>query len=408
MTISTAPPPPADVAILTVIPPELDAARAALGLDPDKGRRKDKFSGTVFLEGSVFSHRSKRDVRVVLSCVGGAGNPAASAAASEIVLRYRPKVVLLMGIAAGMRGKTKIGDVILSERVVAYEPAALVQNKDGSHVVQPRPEIDRTPHTIQQDVMHYEANVERIAKKFRGIGGIFPEAPDGLANDWKEHVAVAIRIQKGVTLAAGEKLLRDPAKLIELRRDVHGKIEVGEMEAAGLVEACRRHGIPWLVIRGISDFGDEFKHDEFHALASKAAAAVLVDFIEQGLELGNAHEGNAMIQEESSTHSQRVVLTPQRADTPQNADQLQRDWLSFLAERYSTVGAIRTLWIDAGGRASEMELADSIGELWSRMWRRSKQGAYATPLRLLECVGAEHPNEPLIALMRDYLTTEKR
>ncbi|HRI69234.1 MAG TPA: hypothetical protein PK156_33620, partial [Polyangium sp.] len=287
---ASADPPPADIAILTVIAPELDAARAALGLDPDKSRRKDKFSGTVFLEGSVSSNRSKRDVRVVLACVGGAGNPAASAAASEIVLRYQPKVVLLMGIAAGMRGKTKIGDVILSERVVAYEPAALVQEKDGSHAVQPRPEIDRAPHTIQQDLVHYEADVARIAKKFSRIGGIFPKAPDDQTNDWDKYVASAIRVQKGVTLAAGEKVLRDPTKLIELRRDMHGKIEVGEMEAAGLVEACRRHGIPWLVIRGISDFGDEFKHDGFHELASKAGAAVLVDFIEHGLELGNRSE----------------------------------------------------------------------------------------------------------------------
>lgn len=288
-------PPPADVAILTVIAPELDAARAALGLDPDKSRRKDKFSGTVFLEGSVFSNRSKRDVRVVLACVGGAGNPASSAAASELVLRYQPKVVLLMGIAAGVRDKTKIGDVILSERVVAYEPAALVQEQDGSHIVQPRHEIDRAPHTIQQDVMHYEADVRRIEMKFHRFGGVFPKAPHGYENDWERHVASGIRVQKGITLASGEKLLRDPAKLVELRRDLHGKIEVAEMEAAGLVEACRRLEIPWLVIRGISDFGDEFKHDGFHEFASKAAAVALVDFIEHGLDLGGAQIANTVV-----------------------------------------------------------------------------------------------------------------
>jgi hypothetical protein len=87
------------------------------------------------------------------------------------------------------------------------------------------------------------------------------------------------------TIASGEKLLRDPAKLVAVREQ-HGKTEVSEMEAAGLVDACRRGSVPWLVIRGISDFGDELKDDRFHAFASGAAAAVLYDFLAYGLALG--------------------------------------------------------------------------------------------------------------------------
>ena len=75
-------------------------------------------------------------------------------------------------------------------------------------------------------------------------------------------------------IASGEKLLRDQSKLLAVR-ELHGKTEVGEMEAAGVVEACRRGPVPWMVIRGISDFGDEFKDDRFHTFASCAAAAVL-------------------------------------------------------------------------------------------------------------------------------------
>ena len=81
------------------------------------------------------------------------------------------------------------------------------------------------------------------------------------------NVASAISVRTA-TIASGEKLLRDPAKLLEVRRDIHGKVEVGEMEASGLVEACRLRGIPWLVIRGISDFGDDLKDDRFHHLAA--------------------------------------------------------------------------------------------------------------------------------------------
>src|SRR5678815_5487340 len=47
----------------------------------------------------------------------------------------------------------------------------------------------------------------------------------------------------------------------------------------------RPGAVPWLIIRGISDFGDGLKDDRFHAFASCAAAAVLYDFIAHGLHL---------------------------------------------------------------------------------------------------------------------------
>ena len=80
------------------------------------------------------------------------------------------------------------------------------------------------------------------------------------------------------TVGSGEKLIRDPERFRALR-DLHGKLEVAELEAEGVANACERAGIPFVVVRGISDFGDERKDDRFHELAAKAAAVVARDFI---------------------------------------------------------------------------------------------------------------------------------
>jgi nucleoside phosphorylase len=192
--------------------------------------------------------------------------------------------VLLMGIAAGVRGKVRIGDVVLSERVVAYEPAALVRSAGGSKM-EPRPEIDRAPHAMIQDVASYLAAPRRVREAVRKAVGEPPAAPAGKEEEFGEHVASSIAVGLG-TIASGEKLLRDPAKLLAVRAEMHGKTEAGEMEAVGVVEACRRNNVPWLVIRGISDFGDELKDDRFHGFAARAAAAALVDFVAYGLDLG--------------------------------------------------------------------------------------------------------------------------
>lgn len=273
---------PFDIGVLTVIGPELDAALKSLALTT---RKKDEKTGTIFWTGTVHSQLMKRDYRIVLACVGDAGNPNAAAATTELLANYAPRALLLMGIAAGMRGKVKIGNVALSDRVAAYEPAALVKAADGTDRVESRPEIDRIPHRIEQDVVHYRPEQSRLAEIFRNIGGEFP-APRPEQEDFTLHVASTIYTQRS-TISAGEKLLRNPDKIHELR-EIHGKIEVIEMEAAGFVDACRRYNALWLVVRGISDFGDQFKDDRFHTFASKAAAAVLADFIAHGLDLGPA------------------------------------------------------------------------------------------------------------------------
>ncbi|HEX7843352.1 MAG TPA: AAA family ATPase [Kofleriaceae bacterium] len=267
--------------ILTVIPAELEAARRVLQIDD--GSREKAPDGTVYFRGVVRSERAGKDYAIALTCIGGAGNPGAAAATAGAIARYRPRAVLLMGIAAGIRDKIRIGEVVLSDRVVAYEPAALIRSASGM-VVQPRPEIDRAPHTMIQDVVSYRAEAARLQDAFARAGGEVPSASSGQEDEFRAHVAAAITARQG-TIASGEKLLRDPAKLLAVR-ELHGKTEVGEMEAAGLVDGCRRGSVPWLVIRGISDFGDELKDDRFHAFAACAAAAVMHDFLAHGLDLG--------------------------------------------------------------------------------------------------------------------------
>ncbi len=263
---------PVNIGILTVIPPELDAARTVLG---SLQREKDGPNDTVYWRGAVRSALRACDYSVVLAGIGTAGNSNAAALATQMIERYSPSVVLLMGIAAGMRDKVRVGEVVLSDRVVAYEQAALVVGKDGVREVQHRPDITRVPQGPKQDALNYQPDTRRLSDIFERIRGTFPPAPSGQEDVWRKHVASSIECRKQVTIASGEKLLRDPHKLLEIRREIHGKVEAFEMEAAGFVDACELAGVPWLIIRGISDFGDDLKNDTFHEFASRSAVCGL-------------------------------------------------------------------------------------------------------------------------------------
>ncbi|HEX8699221.1 MAG TPA: hypothetical protein VF815_10325 [Myxococcaceae bacterium] len=271
---------PVDVLLLTALPVELAKTRLALGLSPEAAPSKLGATGTNYWSTSVEARGASRSYGVALSCIGAAGNADAAAAAAELIARFRPRLVVMIGIAAGIRGKCRLGEVILSERVIAYEPASEERENEAQRV-HPRPETYRLAHSIHQDLVAYLSSGPALAKRLSAtLQSIEPNLPREAGADLSEGLSARL-----ATIASGEKLLRDPSKLSGLRASLHGKIEVGEMEAAGIASACHRAGVDFLIIRGISDFGDGQKDDRFHQLASTGAAIVAVDFIQESLRL---------------------------------------------------------------------------------------------------------------------------
>ena len=268
---------PVDVIVLTALPIELSAMHAALGSSPAVGETKTP-AGTTYWTAEVQSQKSSRALRVCVSSIGGAGNPDAAAAVTELATLIKPRLVMMVGIAAGLRGKCRLGEVVVSDCVVAYEPAAATA-VEGVSTELPRPDAYRVAHSIQQDVTSYLADArlpERLLQH-----SVFPAA--GFPGVEADLVAKTLTV-RSATIASGEKLLRDPAKFQAIRT-LHGKIEVAEMEAAGVATACHRSGASFLVVRGISDFGDGAKDDRFHNIAAEGAAIIAVDFLREGLHL---------------------------------------------------------------------------------------------------------------------------
>jgi nucleoside phosphorylase len=263
---------PIEVLLLTALPIELHATLHALGVldqSPRKTRTGINYWRTLLIEGNTRT--------VAVASFGAAGNVDAAAITSILATELQPKIIIMIGIAAGIRDKCKLGDVVISDRIVAYESAALIKEQ-GVSQTSPRPDTYRTLPALQQDVVAYLARETslraRLEAAYNAAEIRFPETDAGLVTNEI--------LPRSATIASGEKLLRDPDKFRALR-DLHGKTEIGEMEAVGIATASLQAGTLYLVIRGISDFGDEKKDNRFHVPAAKAAAIVAVDFIRHGL-----------------------------------------------------------------------------------------------------------------------------
>ncbi|PYH42890.1 5'-methylthioadenosine/S-adenosylhomocysteine nucleosidase family protein [Aspergillus saccharolyticus JOP 1030-1] len=70
------------------------------------------------------------------------------------------------------------------------------------------------------------------------------------------------------TIASGNSVIKDAATRDLYAHDPEMKVLCFEMEAAGLM-----HNLPCLVIRGICDYSDSHKNDEWHRYAALTAAA---------------------------------------------------------------------------------------------------------------------------------------
>ncbi|KPG95939.1 purine phosphorylase [Pseudomonas sp. RIT-PI-q] len=259
-----------DVLILTALSVELAAARLAFGIQDGTPHRRS--ANSIHFWTTVVE-KPGGPVSCAVASLGSAGNVNAASITTQLLSELKPKMVLMMGIAAGMRTKTVLGEVVISERVVYYEGAAALA--DG--VLAARPEMQKPGMSIQQDLSTYFSGgllSERLQERATTLGFTMPvESPAG-------EVASKLKVSPA-TIASGEKLIRDPELFASLRSQ-HDKVCVAEMEAYGVVDACEKQNVPALVIRGISDFGDSSKDNTFHKVASEAAAIVAIDYITHG------------------------------------------------------------------------------------------------------------------------------
>lgn len=270
-----------DIAIQTVIGPELHAVQDHFGMDRQDVR---SVHGTYFYRGKV--NGPNREYSVVVCCQSSAGNDAAAIFAERLITMWSPKVIFLTGIAAGRRAKCRIGDVV-TPRVVVDNTRSMVQ--DGQHFA--RPEIVSPPHEVLQQLLNFRL-AEHADEWHSSLAKTIsvPVAPldasdetvDAYAND-----IAALPSAHDAAIYSSDVLLRDSEVLEVQSKTLHQQIRIGEMEAAGFMRSChtRSPPIPWYVVRGVSDFGDEFKSDDFHAWAAHSAVSFLYILIKYGINI---------------------------------------------------------------------------------------------------------------------------
>jgi nucleoside phosphorylase len=246
--------------------PEFAAVMTALGGPSNWHETGNARYAHVYRETEVLTNSGTK-LKVVGTTSTSMGLTAASIVTTQLILQFRPRIVLMIGIAAGTRdGNKQFGDVLVADPSVDYNSGKVVQ-KDGVRGFQPDPyPIGLNPRL--RSVLH----------KYRGASSIFHDIRSG----WKGSVPIgANRLHVG-PLGAADQVIDDASRVLEIQQNWRKLIGV-EMETYGVYRACHESPDPkprFISFKAVCDFAAE-KSDSWQGYAAFVAAEFAFRFLKR-------------------------------------------------------------------------------------------------------------------------------
>lgn len=183
----------------------------------------------------------------------------------------RPDLALLCGMAMGIPqgAKPAVGDVIVASVVFDTSPKRV--GSDGDHS---RAEPYRLSPAIFFDTSAHIRRLTGFQSCLEGATKILVkshEYPAGLNDDWRPSVLIR-------NLVSSDELVEDGSGVA--RGQMNDRIAALEMEASGFAATCHHLGVPWLVVRGIADYGTADRDKRWQVYSAAAAMSFARTFLE--------------------------------------------------------------------------------------------------------------------------------
>lgn len=200
----------------------------------------DEFAGMKFVSGELFG-------RNIVVCKCGIGKVFASICAQTMILKYAPSIIINSGVAGALSDDLSVLDAVVATSVVQHDmdtsplgdPVGLIS---GINVI----EIDA------------DENASRL-----------------LENTAKELEIVA---KRGI-IASGDQFVASEERKSYIKATFNAC--ACEMEGAAIGQVCYVNGVPFAILRTISDGkGEAMDYFTFSGLAAEQSIKIIKKFIQ--------------------------------------------------------------------------------------------------------------------------------
>ncbi|MFJ2992588.1 5'-methylthioadenosine/adenosylhomocysteine nucleosidase [Pandoraea sp. NPDC087047] len=186
------------------------------------------------------------DCVIVLARVG---KVAAAATTTALIHRFHVDEIVFTGVAGGLAHGLSVGDVVVADTLIQHD-------MDASPIF-PRFEIP----LLRRATFDAEASLR---------DALAQAARDWLADEMAAQVSPELRAEWQMTaprvhvgqIASGDRFVSSAQEVSRLRDALPQTLAV-EMEGAAVAQVCHEYGIPFAVMRTLSDAADDTAHVDF-------------------------------------------------------------------------------------------------------------------------------------------------
>jgi len=255
---------PIDFAIITTLDDELNAVKDTLNLKNHIAK-----NALIYYYGYIDG------MSVICVKSNDRGNISSTNTANAVITEWRPRYLLLVGYAGGIKGSenVKLGDVVVSDSIVYCGYKKIIDGR----------------------TMYRELPVSQPSISLKSvISSIITDKN----NDWWKQIKIKRpsndtrnpKVIRGLILS-DEEITNDPNRVNELLNRHDNAIAI-ETEAGGIAKSLYEHSetymTPYMVIKGVSDYAnspDAEERELWKRYASYAAAAFTLALIKKVREL---------------------------------------------------------------------------------------------------------------------------
>ena len=186
----------------------------------------------------------------IIACVSGIGKVNSAVSTQRLIFKFSPDYVINVGIAGGLDRNLSVLDMVIAEETVYHDfhPLSLLEEENN----------------LGTYIFKCDKKLVELAEK----------ACESMRSAGKIKNYTKGRILSGDCFVESDEVSR------RLRDEMGGSCV--EMEGASISQTCILNGVPFLVLRSISDFADnnaEMSYDSFAIAASEQAGETLSQII---------------------------------------------------------------------------------------------------------------------------------
>lgn len=185
----------------------------------------------------------------------------------KIINYFRPKILSMTGICAGIREKVTLGDILVADPCYEWGGGKWVEDDEDIYF-RPAPyqhRLDESFKSIVNSIKKNKSFLEKIHSNYQGK---------------KPLSAPSISID---AMASGSSVLQSSEIVNTIQKD-HKNLIGLEMETYAIFSAAHLSNNPKPIpisFKSVCDYGDQLKNDKFHEYACYTSAHVFYEFLKE-------------------------------------------------------------------------------------------------------------------------------